>query len=236
MPSTRPLRVTAVRSATTASPRSMTCASPERTSTLPGVRSRCTTPAACRARSARATPRPSRTSPSSGSGPDSATSSSSRCPGTNRVTIQGVTADASPPRTSTRCGPRTRCSTSSSRRNRRRPSASTQPSRSTLTATTRSSGVTARKTVPMPPWPRRPRSRCGPTRQGSPGRRLSTATGTPPSLDPGRAQSARRPVKRHRAGSTGAGVDQCRRWSCTVSRGPKRGLAAPLHSSRRTTR
>ncbi len=266
VPTTRPVRVTAGSSASSARPRSMTCGRPSTSRTLPGVRSRWMTPPACSAASARATPSATGTSSAAGSGPVSATSSSRRRPGTNRVTSHGVAASGSASSTSTRCGSRTRCSACSSDRNRRRHSRSGGPSRSTLTATARSDGVSPRYTVPMPPWPSRPSRRCGPTCAGSPGRSGVSGTGPPRvrrsasgRFRPGTAEAARpggfgaaalpgslpdppagrrrrRPARAGRPTRGPAPPAQCARWSWMVSRGPNRGLAKPLSSSSRTTR
>ena len=87
MPITSPVWVSRVASPVWAMPKSMTMGRSSVSITLPGFRSRCTTPAAWIAASASAIPWASRRSPEPDSGPRPRTISSSVGPGTNRVTM-----------------------------------------------------------------------------------------------------------------------------------------------------
>ena len=85
VPMTRPARVSRVSSARCAMPKSMSTGSPSSSSTLAGLTSRCTTPAAWIAVSACASTTPMRATSAMSSGPWLRTCSSSVRPGTNRV-------------------------------------------------------------------------------------------------------------------------------------------------------
>ena len=82
-----PVMVSRVESGAWAMPKSITTGSPSTIITLAGLRSRCTTPAACTAVSALARPRASRSRPGPDSGPSLVTWSSSVRPGTYLVTM-----------------------------------------------------------------------------------------------------------------------------------------------------
>ena len=82
-----PVMVSRVASGPCAMPKSITTGVSWNSITLPGLRSRCTTPAACTATRASASPQASRDSAGPRSGPSWVTTSSRVRPGTNRVTI-----------------------------------------------------------------------------------------------------------------------------------------------------
>ena len=81
MPMTRPVIVSRMSSATWAMPKSMSTGSPSTSSTLPGLTSRCTTPAEWMASRASASPDATRCRSAGASRPRSATWSSSEGPG-----------------------------------------------------------------------------------------------------------------------------------------------------------
>ena len=115
MPITRPVLVSLVESGMCAIPKSMTPAARRRACTLPGLRSRCTTPAAWMAASASASPSASASSAMPRSGPSWRTASSSVRPGTYLVTMYGDGAAARrrrPPRRRSRFLTRRMVSTS----------------------------------------------------------------------------------------------------------------------------
>ena len=87
MPMNMPVMVSRVESRAWAMPKSITTGSPFISITLPGFRSRCTTPAAWMAARASASPAASRISRVPLSGPSCVTTSSSVRPGTYRVTM-----------------------------------------------------------------------------------------------------------------------------------------------------
>ena len=82
MPMNIPVMVRRVESAAWAMPKSITTGWPSTSMTLPGLRSRCTTPAACTAASAEVSPAASAARAVPVSGPSAATTSSSVLPGT----------------------------------------------------------------------------------------------------------------------------------------------------------
>ena len=82
-----PVMVSRVESAAWAMPKSMTTGRPSTSMTFPGLRSRCTTPAACTAVSAAVSPAARPASAGPVSGPWAATTSSSVWPGTYLVTM-----------------------------------------------------------------------------------------------------------------------------------------------------
>ncbi len=82
VPTVTPLPVSAVLSAARAMPKSMTRGPSPASSTLDGLRSRCTMPAPCTTCSASATPAVSSSTVATGSGPCSATAEASVGPGT----------------------------------------------------------------------------------------------------------------------------------------------------------
>src|SRR6266487_2768111 len=131
-----PVIVSLVVSGSCAIPKSMTTGSPSAIITLPGFRSRCTTPAACTAASASASPPASLASAGPVSGPPAPTTSSSARPGTYLVTMYGGSPSRSASSTSATCRLRTRCIVSTSRPIRRLalPSCAS-PGCSALTAT-----------------------------------------------------------------------------------------------------
>ena len=138
VPMNIPVCVSLVESGTCAIPKSITTGSPLAIMTLPGLRSRCTTPAACTAASARASPEASRASCGPFSGPPWPTISSSVRPLTYLVTMYGGSLVTSASRTSATNGLRTRRMVSTSRASRRRAFGSAAiTGRSALTATLR---------------------------------------------------------------------------------------------------
>ena len=82
-----PVIVSRVVSGPWAMPKSITTGVPWNSITLPGLTSRCTTPAACTATSASASPLARLASARPRSGPSWVTTSSRVRPGTNRVTM-----------------------------------------------------------------------------------------------------------------------------------------------------
>ncbi len=161
-----PVRVIAVPPSTVAMPKSvMTTRSPPSTITLPGLMSRCTTPARCAACSPSSSPRASRAARAGGGGPSARSSSSSERPRSSSITTHGVppwsktsctvTTDGCSIRAAARASRSTRCRVSA-----RSASGSDAGSSTSLTATSRSRAVSqARHTAPMPPRPSSPPSR-----------------------------------------------------------------------------
>ena len=90
VPMTRPVFVSLVESGMCAIPKSMITGCPASSITLPGLRSRCTTPAAWMAASASARPSARASSAVPRSGPSLRTLSSSVWPGTYLVTMYGA--------------------------------------------------------------------------------------------------------------------------------------------------
>ena len=82
-----PVMVSLVESGTCAIPKSITTGSPRASITLPGLRSRCTTPAACTAARANASPEATRARAWPVSGPPRPTTSSRVWPLTYLVTM-----------------------------------------------------------------------------------------------------------------------------------------------------
>ena len=145
VPITMPVCVSRVESGTCAMPKSITTGCPSTSITLPGLRSRCTTPAAWIAAIASASPPASRSSACPRSGPSVRTTSSSVRPGTYLVTMYGASPVTSASRISATYRLRTRrmVSTSRSRRRLAFGSAATAGPR-ILTATGRLSASRAR--------------------------------------------------------------------------------------------
>src|ERR1022692_413276 len=162
-----PVMVSRVESSAWAIPKSMTTGSPFTIITLPGLRSRCTTPAPCTAASAWASPQASRARAAPCTGPFSRTTSSRVRPGTYWVTMYGVLPVTSVSSTSATNRLRTRRIVSTSRDSRRRALGSpATDGRSTLIATLRCSASRARYTTPIPPSPMRSSRRYGPSLSG----------------------------------------------------------------------
>jgi hypothetical protein len=119
-----------------AMPKSITRGPDSDSSTLPGFKSRCTTPAACTADSATATPIATPCSVDSSSGPPSATATLSGTPSTNSVTRYGDRAEVSASTTRAVQNGATRRAAATSSANRARNSGSPASSGcTTLTAT-----------------------------------------------------------------------------------------------------
>jgi hypothetical protein len=163
-----PSVVRGVRSETFAMPRStIATRSSFASSTLAGLRSRCTIPAACSAASPPASWRPTSRSSASGNGPSADTASRSDWPSTSSTAshARGAPATSATPSSSVaatfRC--RTRRPTSASRRNRsRNPGRVIRCGWTTLTAA-RSPIPSASHTEPIPPSPRCETSRRPPS-------------------------------------------------------------------------
>src|SRR5580693_7672441 len=171
VPTTTPVEVSpVVAPMALAMPKSMIRGPSAARITLPGLRSRCTSPQAWIAARPSASPAPSARTPSGGSGPPRSTSSCSDGPSMNAVTIHGGSACGSASTTEAVWNPPTRRAASISRANRSRNCA--VPACAgwiSLTATRRPPGETPRNTCPMPPAPSLPTSRYPPTPPGSPG-------------------------------------------------------------------
>jgi hypothetical protein len=95
VPTGAPVAVYEVKSAASEMPKSITRGPSAASSTLDGLRSRCTTPAAWMAWSASATPAMSHSTAGAGSGPRRATASVRERPGTYSVAAQGGVPSAS---------------------------------------------------------------------------------------------------------------------------------------------
>ncbi len=89
VPTTMPFVVSAVPLSAREMPKSITCGPPAASSTLAGLRSRWTSPQACTACSASASPAASRHAAASGSGPRDEMTVASDGPGTNTVASHG---------------------------------------------------------------------------------------------------------------------------------------------------
>lgn len=174
------LAVSAVPSAARAMPKSITRGPSAAISTLPGLRSLCTSPQACTAWSASTRPPASRHTASCGSGPAPATTSLSDGPATNAVASHGGSSSGSAATTGAVNAPLTACAARTSRRNLARNSGSRASSgRTTFTATARPAGERPRNTRPMPPAPSLACSRYAPIRCGSPSARGSIPSPVP---------------------------------------------------------
>ncbi len=137
-----PVPVSAVASPARAMPKSMTRGPSVATSTLAGLRSRCTTPASWIACSASAIPPISSSTVRTGSAPCARTTCCSEGPGTYAVTSQGVSASVPASITCAVYSPWISRALATSRANRPRNSASSANSgRTTFTATGRPPGV-----------------------------------------------------------------------------------------------
>ncbi len=168
-----------------AMPKSMTRGPSMVIRTFEGFRSRWTSPAPWMCWRAWASPDPRNRTERDGSGPYAPeavtgapgrpeTTRLSEGPATYPVATQGTGASVSASRTGAVHAPPTRCAARTSWRKRARNSwrAASSPWTS-LRATVRPRSERARKTRPMPPSPRRPRSRYAPMRCGSSGPSLS---------------------------------------------------------------
>lgn len=152
-------------------PKSISLGLSAASSTLDGLRSRCTTPAPCSWANAAASRAPSSSTAGSGSGP----TCSSEDPATYSVANHGVGASGSASSTEAAqeaVKPRT-VATSRANRSRNRGSAAYSAC-ITFTAVSWPSPRRPRNTSPMPPAPNRPSSRYGPTSAGSSGRKGGT--------------------------------------------------------------
>ena len=155
VPMTSPVAVNRGSSATWAMPKSMTTGSPSSSSrTLPGLRSRCTTPTAWIASRAPCNPRARSSKSPADSGPRVSTRSSRASPAIYRVTTKGRSPDRSQSMIGATLGCRIRARVATSRSSRARASGSCATcGRNTLTATARPCGSRARWTTPIPPSP-----------------------------------------------------------------------------------
>ena len=141
VPTICPVDVTAVRSSARAMPKSISRGPSMASSTLPGLRSRCTRPQECTACSASTRPAASFHTAAAGSGPASATAAASVGPGTNTVASQGGSSSGPAAVTGAVYAPLTARAAATSRRNRIRNAGSRASSRwITLTATARPAG------------------------------------------------------------------------------------------------
>ncbi len=163
---TSPVMVSAELPSTLAIPKSVSTTRPSfDSSTLAGFTSRCSTPAACAARSAASTSAPISAARSGANGPSASSRSARDSPRTSSITIQGRSPSVATSYTVTTLWWATRAAAHASRSSRayiRRTSLSGSPegARTSLTATSRfSTSSRARHTVPMPPSPRGDRRR-----------------------------------------------------------------------------
>jgi len=151
-------------------PKSITRGPSSASSTLEGLRSRCTTPTAWMALRLSASPAASASTVLTGSGPWVRTVSVSDGPATYAVASHGTGPSRSASTTSAVNTPPTLRAASTSRRNRVRKSGSAASSaRMTFTAIGRPPAERPRNTCPMPPLPSRPSRRYGPIVRGSSG-------------------------------------------------------------------
>src|SRR5580658_6808076 len=172
--------VTPIRSAARATPKSITRGPSGATSTLDGLKSRCTRPAPWIDSSASAHPAASQRTVVTGSGPHTLTSRASDGAGTYAVASQGRSASGSASTTAAVKNPLTRRAAATSCAKRfRNPASSARSTLIVLTATSRPAAERPRYTWPMAPAPSRPRIAYGPIRSGSHFR-----SGSPPSLSP----------------------------------------------------
>src|SRR5580700_3321544 len=171
---------TPMRSAARATPKSMTRGPSGATSTLDGLRSRCTRPTPWIDSSASAHPAASHRTAPTGSGPHALTSRASDGAGTYAVASQGRSASGSASTTAAVKNPLTRRAAATSCANRvRNPASSARSTLIVFTATSRPAAERPRYTWPIAPAPRRPRITYGPIRSGSHRR-----SGASPSLTP----------------------------------------------------
>src|ERR1700722_14576314 len=220
-----PARVTAVASSTWAIPKSMTFGPPAVSSTLEGLRSRCTMPTAWIAVSASARPVARPYSSCGSTGPWASTYSASEGPSAYSVTRYGRAEVVSASITRTVHTPRTRVSAVTSRLNRVRNSASSAISgRSIFSATGRPSWPAARYTTPIPPAPSRASSWYGPTRGGSVSR--SGVRAKPVPLPRGVHRRASRPLGATRSAELAPAADR------DPGQGQRDEVAAGRHGQR----
>ncbi|PSK48316.1 hypothetical protein B0E38_06268 [Streptomyces sp. 111WW2] len=151
---------------TLAIPKSVSTTRPSfASSTLAGFTSRCSTPAACAARSAASTSAPISAARRGSNGPSASSRSARDSPRTSSITIQGRPPSVATSYTVTTLGWEIRAAAHASRSSRAyiRPTSvcdSPAGARTSLTATSRrSTSSRARHTVPMPPSPSGDRSR-----------------------------------------------------------------------------
>ncbi len=138
VPSEPRVVVSCTRSTARATPKSITRGPSWETSTLDGLRSRCTSPAAWMESSASAQPAASQRTAGTGSGPHAVTSRASEGAGTYAVASQGTGASGSAATTAAVKTPLTRPAATTSCANRARKSASSAySSRIVFTATSR---------------------------------------------------------------------------------------------------
>src|SRR6266851_1211725 len=157
---------------TAASPKSISTGPSGPSRTLPGLKSRCTIPAACTAPSAISVATAMRSRAAPPRGPNCSTTSTSDGPLTYSLTLNGRRSKIPASRTCAVQNRATRCAAATSFRKRLRTCGSVVGGRS-LTATRLPAGLSARNTTPCPPSPRRPSNRYTPTSRGSVSRRGS---------------------------------------------------------------
>lgn len=159
LPTMRLVVVSGVAPASRAIPKSIRRGPSEASSTLPGLTSRWTIPAAWTAASAWASPAPSIRTSAPAMAPAPRTAADRVGPATYSVASHGTSASASPSSSGATWGPVTDRATAISRRKRLRKPGSWATSRRTVLTATGSpppSGA-PRKTSPMPPAPSRAR-------------------------------------------------------------------------------
>ena len=215
---------------TAASPKSISTGPSGPSRTLPGLKSRCTIPAACTAPSAVSVATAMRSSVAPPRGPSCSTTSTSDGPLTYSLTMNGRRSKIPASRTCAVQNRATRCAAATSFRKRLRTCGSVVGGRS-LTAAWLPAGPSARNTTPCPPSPRRPSNRYPPTSRGSVSRRASIfrhcgPTGCHPAILP------RRLSARHNSVSPVA----CRGFPCSrlrfrelLLRRPARRRARPVN-------
>ena len=157
---------------TAASPKSISTGPSGPSRTLPGLKSRCTIPAACTAPSAVSVATAMRSSAAPPRGPSCSTTSTSDGPLTYSLTMNGRRSKIPASRTWAVQNRATRCAAATSFRKRLRTCGSVVGGRS-LTAAWLPAGPTAKNTTPCPPSPRRPSNRYTPTWRGSVSRSAS---------------------------------------------------------------
>src|SRR6266567_5483246 len=169
---TWPERPVVVIPGTVASPKSITTGPSGPSTTLPGLKSRCTIPTACTAPSAVSVATAMRSSAEPERGPSCSTTSTSDSPLTYSLTMKGRRSKIPASRTCAVQNRATRCAAATSFRNLLRTCESVVADR-TLSATLAPALLTARNTTPWPPSPKRPSSPYPPISRGSVTRRGS---------------------------------------------------------------
>src|SRR6185437_4887644 len=210
VPTTSPERSSGAASAAWEIPKSITRGPSRASSTLDGLRSPCTTPAAWIALRLLASPAASASSDAADSGPRSRTASDSDGPFTYAVASQGTWASTSASATRAVNRPLTFLAAATSTLNRARNSGSAaSPAWMIFTATGRPAADTPRNTRPMPPAPSRPISRYGPISRGSDGCSTPTTPDPTPTPEINVTAISDRPIIRSRPGNAyGCGLSR----------------------------